>query len=650
MTNQSSTKILGLSFLILALPFVLNAQIKVSKLFSDHMVLQRGISNPVWGWGKPGDVVNVTIQDQMHSATCTRDGKWKVNLDPMKAGGPFVLQINVDKQNISFKDVLVGDVWICSGQSNMEWFVEESNNAKEETAKAMDSKIRHFKIPHSHSLQSSEELDGGTWEVCSPETVGKFTAVGYYFAKNLRSSEQVPIGLLNTSWGGSRIEPWMSPEALGYENDLESSNTLGREAEKKTTELKERLMTIMGEIPTKDVGIQNGTAVWAGIDHNEEGWAEMSLPGLWEEKGLQGLDGNVWYRKTIELTADQAAQNAVLSLGKIDDNDVTWVNGKKIGITNSYNTSRLYKVPGATLKAGKNVITVQVMDTGGGGGFWGDKENLFLLLGENKVDLANTWKYKVALVNLQNAFQPNQVPTILYHKMIQPILGYGIKGVIWYQGESNAGSIEDAAKYAELFPGLINDWRQRWNKGDFPFLWVQLANWLPAQDQPGDSNWALLRESQTKTLAVKNTAQAVIIDIGDADDIHPRNKQDVGKRLAFAARKIAYGKEGVYSGPIYKSMKIEKNRIRLSFDHVGSGLMIKKGTDQLHEFAIAGKDMKFVWAKAAIEGDEIIVWNDKIKKPIAVRYAWANNPDKANLYNAEGFPASPFRTDGDLSK
>lgn len=645
MLNQFSFLKLSLSLIILGVSFPLYAQLSVSPLFSDHMVLQRNVENPIWGTAEAGTQIQIKMQGQMHNVLVGKDRKWKINLAPMKAGGPHTLSISNKKEKIEFKDILVGDVWICSGQSNMEWSVIASNNAKEEIENANDNQIRHFKIPHQFSLQPSDDFSGGPWQVCSPEVVGNFTAVGYYFAKHLRKTEGVPIGLLNTSWGGSKIEPWMSPESLGYLNAAESSETIGRKMEKATSDKKENIRALLGDLPLKEKGIVDGKAKWAESSHDVTDWKSMALPGAWEEKGLKDLDGIVWFRKTVKLSAAEAMENSHLNLGKIDDADISYINGIEIGKTNNYNTIRNYAIPDGILKAGENTIAVRISDYGWGGGMYSEASELYLQVGKKKTSLSGDWKYNVDKVTLDNGMDAIRTATLLYHKMIYPILGCGIKGAIWYQGESNAGSFEDSEKYAELFPTMIKDWRARWNMGDFPFLWVQLANWKATTENPAESEWAYLRESQSKTLSLANTGQAVIIDIGEADDIHPRNKQDVGKRLGLVAQKIAYKKDLVYSGPTYKSMSIEKNKIRLSFDHVGGGLMLKEGTDELYEFAIAGEDKEFVWAQAKIEGNEIVVWQDDIKKPIAVRYAWSDNPDKANLYNKEGLPTCPFRTD-----
>jgi sialate O-acetylesterase len=396
-------------------------------------------------------------------------------------------------------------------------------------------------------------------------------------------------------------------------------------------------------IANEDPGIVNQ---WFMPSTDVSGWKTMRLPQAWEGAGLPALDGVVWYRKEVVIGAADAGKEAVISLGPIDDSDETYLNGVKVGKTeNRYDSPRLYKVPAGSLKAGVNVISIKVIDTGGGGGLWGLDNQVYLEIAGNKLSLAGDWLYKVGLdlPAPKEASSPNSFPSLLFNAMISPLLNYPIKGVIWYQGENNAGNY---IKYRSLFPAMIKDWRNKWNMGDFTFLFVQLANYMEPPQSPQQSTWAGLREAQTMTLAEPKTGMAVIIDIGEAKNIHPANKDDVGYRLSLAALKVAYGKDLVYSGPLFKSLKIDGNKAILEFDHVGSGLVVKDKYGYLKSFAIAGADKKFVWARASlVEGNKIVVSCEAVKNPVAVRYAWADNPDDANLYNKEGLPASPFRTD-----
>ncbi len=622
----------------------LSAQLQVSKIFSDHAVLQRGLEVPIWGQARPGQTVKVSLDSISFQSEADQAGNWRVQLPPMEAGGPYKLIIDSDTEKVIFQNILVGDVWLCSGQSNMEWAVKYSNNAEQEIQQATDDQIRHFKVPRSYGFWPQDTLKGGKWTVCNPENVGNYTAVGYFFAKELRKHQNVPIGLLNTSWGGSRIEPWMRAETLGYPNQEEAALSIQSYMDSIRNLTKARLEALIGYLPEEDLGMKDVFPLWASPEYNHENWKTMDIPGTWESKGYPELDGIVWFRKEIFLTKRDIEHDLILNLGPIQDADITYFNGHLIGKTNSYDSKRTYSITSNHLREGLNTIAIRVHDGSWSGGLTGKCEDFFYTSSIEQKSLCGAWHFKVGQVDLKNAAMPIRFHTLLYNYMIHPILDYPIKGALWYQGESN-GSFADAKNYAAQFETMIEDWRKLWNCGDFPFLWVQLANWQKPNQQPTDTGWARLREAQTKTLEnVPNTAQAVIIDIGEADDIHPRNKQDVGYRLALGARKIAYSEALVHSGPLYKSMRIQENKIVLNFELFGSQLMTKDNA-ALQSFAIAGADQKFYWATAKIVGDQIIVSSPQVAHPLAVRYAWADNPSTANLYNKEGLPASPFRTD-----
>ncbi len=624
-----------------------STDIRLSRLFCDHAVLQRDQPIMVWGWADPKDKLVINFMEKTYRATPDQNGYWKVQMKQAPAGGPYEMVVAGQKDKIIIRDIMLGDVWICSGQSNMEWPLAAARDAKQEIANANDPAIRHFKVPQSSHFYPSDTLVGGNWQVCSPQTAGNFTAVGYFFARHLRQHHDVTIGLLNSSWGGSRIEPWISATGLNYANATVAGDSLQKTFERQEAEREKAIKALLGDnLPKEDLGMSAQGAVWADPELDDKDWQSMPLPDLWENHGFQGLDGVVWFRKTIELSAVEAKTGITLGLGMIDDSDLSFINGRLAGkMDMSYNIARVYKVSPNLLKPGMNVITVRVEDFGGGGGIAGDPALLYYLGPEGKKSLVGDWKYKVGKVQLSSNFQRNQVPVILYNQMIHPIQDFPIKGVIWYQGESNAGW-EDAIRYRELMPTLVNNWRSDWNCGEFPFLWVQLANFMDSHDAPSESAWALLREAQTMALDVPKTAQAVIIDIGEADDIHPRNKQDVGLRLALGARHLAYDETLVYASPMFREMTIEGNTIRLTFEHTGSGLCPRQAGEALQGFAVAGADKTFHWATAQIVDEQtIIVSCPQVQAPVAVRYAWADNPDKANLYNKEGLPADPFRTD-----
>jgi sialate O-acetylesterase len=383
---------------------------------------------------------------------------------------------------------------------------------------------------------------------------------------------------------------------------------------------------------------------WYDTSYHPTGWRTINIPGYWEDQGVKDLDGIVWYRKEIDIPASMSGILAKVFLGRIVDADFLYINGVLAGNTTYQYPQRRYQLPAGMLKPGKNIFVIRVVNNSGKGGFVPGKP-YYIEAGGQRIDLKGYWQYKVGNVFLPFPSSPSisfqNQPAALFNAMVAPLINYTVKGILWYQGESNA---DRAGDYAKLFPAMISDWRHQWKQGDIPFLYVQLPNFMEANYLPSESNWALLREAQLKALSVPNTAMAVALDLGEWNDIHPDNKKDIGIRLAMAAEKIAYGEDIVYSGPIYQSSKTEGNKITITFTQVGSGLITNDGEGP-SEFAIAGADKKFVWAKAMIDGQKIIVWNDSVQNPLYVRYAWADNPVNPNLYNKEGLPASPFRTD-----
>ncbi|MBC8137263.1 MAG: 9-O-acetylesterase [Fibrella sp.] len=625
----------------------------LASLFSDDMVLQRGISAPVWGWAKPGEKIAVSVAGKTASAIADTRGKWMAKLPPLPVGGPYTLKATRSAQTVTLNNILVGDVWICSGQSNMEMGIGAVNDGPAEIAAANYPKIRLFSVPHATALQPTDTVNA-KWTVCSPQTVGTggwsgFSAVGYFFGRALYKELNVPIGLIHTSWGGTVAEAWVSGNALKRNMPDFVSGVAQVESAAKASSQASYETQVTEWYAKNDPG-SRGKEGWRSDNIEMSGWKTMSLPTAWEAAGLPQFDGVVWFRKEVTLPDSVAGKAAVLNLGPIDDNDTTWINGTKVGSTSAYLTDRKYTVPENLLKAGRNTVAVRVLDTQGGGGFHGKPEQMTLTpTGGTPFALAGDWQYRVG-VDIKNApaypipleNNPN-VATALYNGMIAPLVPFGIKGAIWYQGESNAGRDE---QYRRLLPTLIGDWREQFGVGSFPFYIVQLANFLAPDTEPKDDPWPRLREAQyLTTRQMPGTGIATAIDIGEANDIHPKNKQEVGRRLALNALALTYGKKVVYSGPVYNNNRggLDGNTIRLVFDHVGGGLVAKGGTP-LTGFAIAGDDKKFVWADAKIEGDTILVSSPKVANPKAVRYAWSNNP-VCNLYNKEGLPALPFRTD-----
>jgi sialate O-acetylesterase len=456
---------------------------------------------------------------------------------------------------------------------------------------------------------------------------------------------KVPIGLINASLGGSPAQAWMSedalkafPEYLETAKRFKDSNYVNQIIEKGKA-VNDAWYNLLKQ---KDKGLAPGETQWFDPNCDASQWPTMNVPGYWADGELGSVNGVVWFRKEVNVPASMTGKPTLLWLGRIVDGDETYVNGKRVGSVSYQYPPRIYDIPSDLLKEGKNIIVVRVINNSGRGGFVLDKPYQLSAAGQT-IDLKGQWQYKLGttMEPLPDKTFIEWQPLGLYNAMLAPLLNYKIKGVIWYQGESNTGK---PLEYRKLFPALIANWRQKWNQGDFPFLYVQLANFMEVKKEPSESGWAELRQAQLKALAVPHTAMVVTIDLGEWNDIHPLDKEDVGKRLALAAQKVAYGDEKVvYSGPIYQSMKVEGNTISVSFTNIGSGL-IAKGGSELKYFAIAGADKKFVWAKAKIEGNSVVVWNDQVANPVAVRYAWADNPEGANLYNKEGLPASPFRT------
>jgi len=642
-------RIAPLFFLILGHHMTV-ADVSMPYVFSSNMVLQRNIEIPVWGWASPGERINITLGEQKIRTKAEESGKWFVKLPAMKAGGPYEMIVD-GKNQIRFTNVMIGDVWVCSGQSNMEWRVLQSNNAEDEIASANHPNIRLFTVPNKIDKEPQNNTDPTEWLACTPEVIGSFSAVGYFFGRKLNKDLDIPIGLINTTWGGTESESWTSAESIQDDPDFaeELKKLKSLDMDKANEEREKEFENWLQAFRELDAGYDDGVYLWASSDYDYSGWDQMELPGLWEDLGLEGLDGVVWFAKEVDLSDQEIENGFELNLGPIDDSDIVWVNGSKVGETfNIYNRNRRYQVTSEVLKQGVNTIVVRVEDYAGGGGIYGDKNQMYLESNGSKISLAGMWKYKVGTNKMPSGmprgdFGPNSYPTLLFNAMINPLLPYGIKGAIWYQGESNAGR---AYQYRRIFPMMISDWRSHWGQGNFPFLFVQLANFMQPKDPPAESTWAELREAQTMTLSLPSTGMATIIDIGEADDIHPTNKQDVGKRLALSAYKIAYGKDIVYTGPTYESMKIEGNKVYIKLSNTGSGLDVRDPYGYLKGFTVAGKDKTFHWAKAQkVDDTTVVVYSEMVSAPVAVRYGWADNPHDLNLYNKEGLPANPFRTD-----
>jgi sialate O-acetylesterase len=601
---------------------------------------------PIWGWADPSEKVTVTLNNQLKTVKAGKDGKWRVTLDAMEAGGPYQLLVKGKNNTVAFDDVLTGEVWVCSGQSNMEWPLGAAANAKTEIPVANFPNIRQLLVKKELSLTPKDNIEG-SWSVCTPQTAPQFTAIGYFFAKQLQKELNVPIGLINTSWGGTHSETWTSREAMNQNDELRLvANKLPATNEEVIQGGADRTKALLnvqqGGLPT---AAEEQT--WAATNLNDGEWKTMNQPGDWEWSGLPTLDGVVWFRQDVIIPEGSNGQKMTLYIDSVSDNDSTFVNGQLVGSTKG-GKARAYAVPDGLLKPGRNVVAVRVTDTGGSGGLMGRPEQLKLANDNLTIPLAGKWKYRVANV-FASSYKPgpNTYATQLFNAMINPLIPYAIEGAIWYQGESNAGR---AYQYRKTFPLMIQDWRQHWGY-DFPFLFVQLASFNAANgDSRHGSAWAELREAQTMTLQLPNTGMAVTADIGERTDIHPKNKLDVGNRLAAEAMRVVYQKSGenaneVSRGPQFDKMTVDGNRAVLTFLNVGSGLMAKDKYGYLRGFEVAGADKKFYYAKADIQENSVVVHADSVMIPVAVRYGWADDNGDVNLYNKESFPAIPFRTD-----
>lgn len=633
---------------LLLAPIFLQGQPFLSPVFGDHMVLQRDKANTFWGWAKPGASVAVAINLEAGSldtvtalGTADSTGKWTLKVRPPKVGGPYKVTVKGASETVELHDVLVGDVWVCSGQSNMEMGISQAKDAKAEIAAANYPNIRIMAVAKSPSL-SLRPFVKGDWMTCTPENIvkggwGGFSAVAYYFGRSLNKELNVPIGLIHTSWGGTPAEAWTSAEGIAPVKDFDKAANavveMAKPGAKHTPELVEAWAN------------ENGHD-YSGSDVDESDWGTVNLPGRFGALGLNGYRGAVWFRKTVDLPDPLPAGDVQLTTGSNDGVDMNYVNGVRTDFGSSVLNWRNKPVPAGVLKPGKNVIAIRFVGTSGNGaGFtFGGQDGLNLRIGGKVISLMGEWKMKKDFELSKDHPMPSLVednpnwPTTLYNGMLYPLMPLGIKGAIWYQGESNVGRGE---QYSRLLPAMITDWRKGFGQGDFPFFVVQLANFGSQNQNPANSGWAELREAQAIAVArVKNAGLAVTVDIGEARDIHPKNKQEVGRRLALSALRTAYGKSLEYSGPMFVKATPSGSNLIVTFDHA-NGLELRQGKHS--GFAIAGEDGKFAWADAKVEGRTVTLSSASVPSPMYVRYAWDDDP-VVTLFNKDGLPAVPFRT------
>lgn len=633
---------------------VLQAKVVLPSVFTDNMVLQQKTDITFYGDATKNKQLTVKTgwNGKEYHTEADGQGKWSLKIPTPAAGGPYEITFS-DGKKLQLKNVMIGEVWFCSGQSNMEMPVAgwgKVMNYEQEIAEAAYPAIRLFQVKKNTSLAPLKEVEStlGGWQECSSATVPEFSALAYFYARALWKELNVPIGVIDCTWGGTPAEAWTNHETLrqvmGFREEMDKLERLGFDPNRMEQAYSEERAHWQSLFTEKDKGMENGKLCWTAPSLSEEDWQTISLPGYWEGKGLKDFDGIIWFRRSLEIPAEWAGKPLTLRLGMIDDEDITYFNGVEIARGAGYMTPRTYTIPAKLVKAGKAVLAVRVSDFGGEGGIHGKAEELYVEADGKRISLAGDWKYRIGL-SLKgfppapvSPIQSSSYPTVLFNAMVKPWTAFPIKGVIWYQGEANVSRSE---QYGDLFPALITDWRRQW-RSNFPFYFVQLANFMESKKIQPNSEWAALREAQTKALKLDQVGMAVTIDIGLADDIHPKNKQEVGRRLALLALAGSYGKNVSSSAPVFQNYIIKGDKMELDFGQKQDGFKIKDTT--LKGFTIAGPDRVFYSAEAMVQNGKIIVSSPKVSVPLAARYGWADNPD-CNLYGENGLPVAPFRTD-----
>lgn len=672
----------ALSFLFFAAVLLasgtLSAEVRLGCLFADHMVFEDSGSTRVWGTANPGEPVKVTLANKTAETRAGGDGRWQVTLDLHRlAGGPYELMV-LGSNRIVLHDVLVGEVWLASGQSNMEFELSGSAGAAAEIAHSENPQVRQFRVVKSGALDPLDTCNG-RWVAASPSTAGDFSAIGYYFAKKLQQELRRPVGLVSSFYGGSIIEAWLSPDLIVRLPDLEAhaqsmieeERTYAKRLEKYQRDYRDWQARYSREDPEQSDGRQ------IGIEFEGGNWRQIRIGSSFTESALSD-GGAVWLRKRVEVTPEMVGSYLPLHLGALGEFDQVYWNGVRIGETTADGSDsmndgprsslyRRYNVPGSLMKVGEATLAIRIFNPVRPPSVDGMAHDP-TLAGEwaEKIEFAEPWVDPEAKATFPHRplvpTSERNMPTALFNGMIHPVIPYAIRGVIWMQGEGNVGR---AYQYRAEFPAMIQDWRSKWGEGDFPFYFCQLANFGAKTEQPRESALAELREAQTMALMLPRTGEAITIDIGEADDIHFRDKQTAGMRLARIALSQTYGRKSASSGPEYRSSKRQGTSIRVRFRFADGGLKAAplplayklKSTDanslplvrnrpdsQLEGFQICGVDRKWVWADARIEGSTVRVSSPQVHEPVAVRYGWADNPT-VNLYNGEGLPAVPFRTD-----
>ncbi|MCE4554299.1 sialate O-acetylesterase [Roseateles cellulosilyticus] len=632
-----------ISLLLALLAATAQAEVHLAEVFGEHMVLQRDRPLNIWGRATPGKTLGIDLGGRSGTAHVGADGRWRVQLAPLPAGGPHRLVVRGD-ETVVLNDVLIGDVWLLGGQSNMEWPLAQTDTGPQEVASPQNARLRHLRVPLRASVTPEAEIAPAPWVVAEPGRVGEFSAVGYHFARQMQTVQGIPIGLIGTAWGGSMLETWMSREAALRDPDLAPAvRALPTDNAAFTAALGQRLLPRVAAwqkgLPLDGVDATGWSAA-ADIDAD---WPMLEAPGNWEGQGLADVDGVVWMRKRIELQPAQVAGAAQLHLAKVDDCDEVWVNGRKVGGQCGWEQARHYPLPAGLLRAGSNWIAVRVTDTGGGGGIHGNGADLRLDTAAGPVSLVGAWHARVEKLVAAGGPVANNAPALGHNGLIAPLQGLSVRGVLWYQGEENAGR---AAAYADGFKRLIQDWRRQFADPGLPFLFVQLASWMPmAENRPDGNGWAELRASQAAALSLPHTGMATAIDVGDTADIHPRNKRTVGQRLAALAMHELGLRAAPATGPRLTGHQARGGEIELRFDTTVGGLRTARAGEPARGFFVAGADRRWAPAQARLDGDRIVLSSPAVPAPVAARYAWVNNASEANVVGGEGLPLPPLRTD-----
>ncbi|MGR3810778.1 sialate O-acetylesterase [Jiulongibacter sp. NS-SX5] len=626
--------------------FESSAQIVLPKLVSDGMVLQREKPVKIWGWSSPKERIILTFDQQKFKTKADESGNWEITLPAHNAGGPFEFVLK-GKNEIRLENVLFGDVWLAAGQSNMVHQMQHHDvTYAKDIAEASNSQIRQFLVPTTPELNGPlEDFKGGSWKEANPENVREFSAAAYFFAQQIYEEEKVPIGIINASVGGTPIEAWTSEEGLADFEEL--TKKIQQNKDEEYVRSLRRAPSVKKAVVDRGL---TGENKWFELSYEPKNWRQITVPGYWEDQGLKDLNGTVWYRKEVDVPEGLANDEAKIFIGRVIDADEVYINGEKVGGRTYQYPQRIYPIDPGVLKAGKNTIVVKVTNYGGKGGFVPDKP-YYIASVQDTVSLTGTWSYKIGEVFYPGnsgggyGFSAQNQPTALYNGMVAPAENYGLKGILWYQGESNTGR---PFAYEALQKAQVVNWREQFKQGELPFIYVQLPNFMDYTFVPTESNWAQLRESQRKALSVSNTAMVVGIDLGEWNDIHPDDKKSVGERMALSALKLAYGKDIIANGPTVSKVERVGDEVLIHFDHVAGALQSKDG-EEIREFALAEYDKQFKWADVEIDGESIVLKADGISQPRFIRYAWANNPD-VNLINGVGLPAVPFEWEIDEPK